>query len=486
MTMDRPTNILYLMCDSLRWNALGCYGHPLVRTPNIDRLAEGGMLFERAYCTQPLCVPARASMFSGVYPHTSGVTTNFQPLPNEYTPLPRLLNRAGLYTAAIGKMHTIPARAERPGFQYRVLTEEGRLIHEDDYRQYLNAVGFEHVDIYSLRPADEDYGEFSQERFLADVSVVPEEHHNTTWVADETIRFIRKHGPRSPFFAWVGFVRPHNPFTPPPEFAHLYGPTEVPPPLLPDDDCHLPQAYRDRVARTRASGYYDDGCARSRAYYCGLISLVDKSVGRIVEALKEAGLYEDTLILFSSDHGDCHGDYGCLFKGSLSQDALTRIPLIAHWPGHVAPGRDREHIISQLDLLPTFCDLAGAATPHYAQGQSLLPLLAGDPPSSWRTEYGMDIGPQGNLTKAYLWEDFKYTYRPDPADEELYNLADDPNELRNLAQDREYASEIRTMRDKTLRWLAETAPAVPKCQGREGDPYWVPSRGERYPLADFL
>ena len=486
MTALKPKNILYLMCDSLRWNALGCYGNPIVRTPNIDALAREGLVFERAYCAQPLCVPARGAMFSGVYPHTSGTSTNFQPLLACYTPLPRLLNGAGLYTAAIGKMHTIPARAEWPGFQYRMLTEEGRLIHEDDYRKYLNAHGYEHIDIYSLMPMAKDYRDLMDRKFGCGISPVPEEHYNTTWIADETIRFLRNHGPRGPFFAWVGFVRPHNPFTPPQEFADLYDPKAMPPPLLPREGTPLPEAYRRRVNQARASGYYENGCALSRAYYYALVTLVDKAVGRIVGTLKEEGLDKDTLIVFSSDHGDCHGDYGCLFKGAFAHDALTRIPLIVNGPGHVPRGREEESLVSQLDLLPTFCDLSGARIPEYAQGRSLAPFLAGESPADWRTEYGMDIGPGRDPAKAYIWRDFKYTFRARPEDEELYNMADDRDELDNLAQDPAHRDTIRAMRDKTLQWMTETTPTLPRAEGGEGDVYWFPPKGARYPGESFL
>ena len=424
MNEERP-NILLLMCDQLRADGLGAAGHPLVRTPNIDRLAASGVQFTRAYTESPVCVPARINALTGLHSWQAGVFDN-GPSPAHTVPtLGTLLTEQGYFTQAVGKMHFRPPR-NHVGFQRMWLSEEIPTYRDDDeFLQYLREQGYGHV--------GEPHGQRHELYYQPQVSVLPEEHHTTAWTADRTVDFIARNRNR-PFFCFTSFIKPHPPWDPPHPYATLYDPATVPMPVRRASerepvDTHL-------LVQNHGKGVDDpddDLIRLIRARYYGLISHIDRNVGKIINALDEYGLTERTLIVFISDHGELLGDHYAWGKRSFYEGS-ARVPFLVSWPGRLPAGETREHFVSGCDLLPTFLAAAGAAdaVPADVTGQNLLPLCA-DAATPGRAALAGQFASDRLMKLMLRWDDWKYCYFANGGRQQLFNLRDDPHELADRA-----------------------------------------------------
>ncbi len=459
-TGSRP-NVLLLTADEMRSDCLGAAGHPVVRTPNLDALAARGVRFTNSYTPYPVCVPARMSILSGQYAHAHGATGNRAMLPPGQPTIASLAHGAGYRTGAFGKMHFWPPYAP-VGFEYlRLAEQDGVGWKVDDY----------HSDYLAQRGLIDEWDRWDQHRpyrdqappeywnnFGAKASELPAEHYHTTWIADETIAWLRQADDR-PFFAWTSFIKPHHPFDPPKPWDTLYDPAAVPPlgdpaqaltkPLMTDGGRRDPRrAYFDLRDLTQ------DAFARVAALYYGTISHIDHHVGRILRALQELGRLDDTLVVFTSDHGDYMGDYGLILKSpSVPYDALARVPLIVAGPGCRA-GHVSDALVSLIDLLPTAAAVAGAQTPPYVQGLDLAPLLAS--PERDRVDWRDAVFSETRAIKAVRTARYKYLYHRRLRIEELYDLQEDPGERRDVAADPNRAPVIAEMGHRLLDWLIET------------------------------
>jgi arylsulfatase len=432
VTAQGQPNILLLFVDQMRYDAMGCAGNPVIRTPGLDRLAREGVHFTHGLTPSPVCIAARQSLITGHYCSTHGRFANnvVNPEPLFYT-VPQLLGSAGYITHAIGKMHFRPARRHY-GFQRMELMEEIPLHRADDeYLMYLKDVGYGHVrQVHGVRNVL-----YHQPQ----VSVIPEEHHGSTWVADRTIDFLCRHARAykdRPFFLWSSWIAPHLPWNAPEPFASMYPVDQVDPPFGWDQPREaLPPSLRNNKATADLEFASQEHLRRIRALYYGNVSLVDKGIGRILRALDALGMAENTLIVFTSDHGDLLGDHGLIQK-SKPYEASIRVPFLLRFPGRLEAGRQSAERVTLRDLMPTFLEAAGVEYP----GQPALPgaSLLGRPGGGLaqpREECVVEEGIGPSRWLSIMSGPWKYNYYMRGGWEELFNLDEDPREMRNLLLD---------------------------------------------------
>ena len=406
---DRP-NILFIHTDEQRADTLGCYGNSVIETPHLDRLASEGTTFEDGHCTHPLCCPSRGTLLTGRYPSAHGLWRNGLHLPETERTIAELLRDAGYRTGLLGKGHFQPWHGDPDEFEESHSThafeDESRvwdfwstfdgpyygfdhlaMTYQHGHREvcgghYGHWLREEHPDTLALfpqsaalEPTDPAYNTWK--------SAVPVEVHSSRWVADQTIAFMDEAGD-DPFFAWVGFPDPHFPYNPPAPYCYSFDPADVPLPVDPtgevwDEDVpryityHLEEKYGVDW-RTMPEAVQREIIA----HYYAMVDLVDDEVGRILDALDARGLADDTVVVFTSDHGDWLGDHGLFQKGIPHTRGLTRIPWIVRWPGVAEPGRRLSAPASQVDMVPTLLDAAGVDSPYGVQGETLRPVLRGE------------------------------------------------------------------------------------------------------------
>ena len=439
--MAKRPNVLFIMADQLRADALGCYGNEICRTPNLDSLASSGVLFTNGLTPNPICVPARASITTGNYPHVcTAVKRNSGRIRDDQIKLAGHFASCGYETYACGKLHYVPysppAQARLlHGFQHCDLTESGRLqCHFDptgkmrgleDYIDYLADVG---------------WAGYSRAHGAGNNDVrpcptpLPAEHHVDHWVADCTIKRLREHvrtRPDKPFLIFCSFPKPHSPMDPPHEYAALYDPRDIPPPvgsesLLADRNPSL-----QRTRQTHAMATLSPAARQViKAYYYGLVSFQDAQIGRVMEALEQLGVADDTIILYTADHGDLLGDFGTYFKGNFLEGSV-HVPLIFKAPS-VPGGQRRGQLAGLQDILPTLATLTGCALSRQVQGVDLSGALRDGRAGVREVFYGTcgDRPAQSAMVFDGRW---KYCYAEQGSTEELYDLAEDPGELVNLA-----------------------------------------------------
>lgn len=422
--MSQP-NILLLFVDQMRYDAMCCAGNPVIKTPGLDRLAREGMHFTHAVTPVPVCVAARQSLITGQRCAVHGRFGNNLPLPepNLYT-LPQLLGIAGYQTRAIGKMHFIPPRRHYGFHRMELMEEIPKCREEDEYLLYLKRVGYGHIrQVHGVRNLLYHHPQ---------VSVIPEEHHGSTWVADRTVDFLHEHR-YQPFFCWSSWIAPHLPWNAPEPFASMYPIDTVDPPHNWDQPREaLPPSMRHAKQTSDTAFASMDHLRRIKALYYGNISLIDKGVGRILDALDGLGLAENTLVVFASDHGEMMGDHGA-FQKSKPYEASARVPFLARLPGRIEAGRTPADRVSLLDLMPTFLSLAGVEYPGSPPlpGASLLGAPGGGLAGP-RDELVVEHGGGQRRWLSLLQGPWKYNYYFEGGWEELFNLEDDPLEMNNL------------------------------------------------------
>ena len=448
--MNRP-NILWFCTDQQRYDSIGALGNPHVDTPHIDSLVASGAAFLRAYCQSPICTPSRASFLTGMYPSAIRVNRNGNPRFPDFPPLiTRRLADAGYTCGLIGKLHLtsaygrVEARAD-DGYSYWQYSHAPR----DDWDS-----GHDYADW--VRENSGDLGEL-----VKDPRGVPAELHQTTFCAEKTIEFLRANRER-PWLASVNIYDPHPPFNPPQSYRELFDRESVNAPLF----CHsdlpqqakladvdfqsqarhpseldiaspiLPQSPRSSLVEDETAGDRD---ARTLiAAYYAMIKLIDDQVGRILAALDETGQRENTLIIFTSDHGETLGDHGLIQKGCRFYEGLVRVPLIMAWEGQIQAGLQCESLVELTDIAPTLLDVCGLEIPDNMTGKSLLPILTGERAPDHhrdfaRCEYidSLDL-PGGSVASMYFDGRWKFIRYHNHGLGELYDLRDDPGEFRDL------------------------------------------------------
>ena len=451
-------NILFLFTDQQRPDSLGCYGSEEARTPHIDELARGGVVFDNCYVQNPLCCPARYSILTGRYPHSHRVRANwYAPNPGELS-FGAQLGRTGYNTSMIGKMHLTPWY-DNFGFDGRIIAEaKFHTTCQDDYERFLNRHGWSRERLYDF--ADPAY----VQNITAVKSKLPAELHIDSFVGRSVCEYIRN--VRQPFCSFASFLSPHNPYDPPAPYDTLFDETDLSRVnIRPDEISQKPREAYDYINSRLKWPFTTDNLSKeqiqiSRRYYYSTCTLIDDWVGRIVATLKEQGLYENTVIVYSSDHGDLLGDHGMVYKQCFYEQSV-RVPLIVHSPRKFTPKRIND-LVESIDLFPTFCELGGADPGPGNQGRSLVPVLsesAGDTGS--RQPHREAAFSENYFGKMVRYEQYKMVYYPGKPYGELYNLEEDPNEQDNLWDKLENSSIKRDLKDLLLEWAFTSEDPMP-------------------------
>ncbi len=425
-------NVLFLICDDLNCD-LSCYGHPLVKTPNIDRLARRGVRFENAYCQYTLCGPSRASFMTGLYPDQTLVRRNAlyirEHLPNVQT-MAQMFRRQGYFATRIGKI-----------FHYGVPRNIGSSGHDDPYSWdvTINPRGRdkdeEHM-IFSLKPGE--YGG-SMSWLAADGA---DEEQTDGIAATHAVRLIRQYATENrSFFLAVGLYRPHTPYVSPKKYFELYPTGQITVPTVPDGYLEtLPPAARLSLTKKKQHVNISPDMARKamQAYYAS-ITFADAQLGRILDALAGSAAADNTVIIFTSDHGYHMGEHGHWLKTTLFENA-ARVPLIIAGPGVTATGRSTSSFAEMVDFYPTLAELCGLRAPACLSGVSLAPVLK-DPLAKPRTSALTQLKDRNYTLRT---EKYRYTEWGEGGSggAELYDHATDPQEMVNLAGDPRHADSV--------------------------------------------
>ncbi|OGV32729.1 MAG: hypothetical protein A2020_05995 [Lentisphaerae bacterium GWF2_45_14] len=443
MNQDRP-NILVFITDQQRFDALACNGNPHIKTPNIDHLAENGTRFNEAYVCQPICLPQRVSMLTGLYPSSHGSTTNGVPMDKTLPTYPELLRKAGYQTYASGKMHLNPISRgfETPPYEPGEMTgtfpycgfEKVDFV-EGENAGYLEELN-EHLDSEYKNP--NDLNKYDSEGAFQTISgVISEELHRSTYTADKTINFLEERDRNRPFLVHCSFWDPHHPFDPPKPFDSMYSPEDMPLPIEYDENefnampAHF-KIWRDNcwVQGGKSFARHDrHDWQKMKAHYYGMISLIDKQVGRVMDKLKSCGLYENTAIFFVSDHGELLGDHGIALKGPFMYQSLLKIPFIFSYPTAFSPRIINSKVLSY-DIMPTILELAKVNIPERITAQSILPLLSGN--NQTRKTVLCENTSEGKNARTIVSERYKLSCYLETDEGELFDLENDPDEKQNL------------------------------------------------------
>lgn len=471
----RP-NILFIMTDQQRWDCVGANGNRLIRTPNLDRLASSGANMTHAFVQSPVCVPSRVSFFTGRYPHAHRNRVNYTPLDRREVLMQARLQAAGYATASVGKLHYWPPtslEAERTGFDLVELHDGVRSLDRfSAYARWRDA-NDPQADQFYYRAVARDI-EPGRNPFRA---AIADEYSDTTWVGERTRQHLRRLAASGePFFLFSSFWKPHSPHEVCAPFDRMYDEVEIP---LPggqslDEIRQLPVPLQKLILRGTPS--YDMDRERLewiyRSYY-GAISHVDREVGLILDTLDEVGAANNTIVVFTSDHGDQLLEHGLMGKNCFFESSV-RVPLMIRLPGRVTPGTYDE-LVESVDVLPTLFELAGLPEPYESQGQSLVPLVCdSDRPYLAReavfcenvipeviTGGRLDFffrknegikgvrHPDAKMVRTARW---KLNYYPEGYGE-LYDLSQDPGETRNLHGDAGYEKVEAELKERLLHWL---------------------------------
>jgi uncharacterized sulfatase len=436
----RRPNVLLIMSDDLN-NNLGTYGHPIVRTPNIDRLAQRGVRFDRAYNQFPLCNPSRASLLTGLRPDTIRIyelVTQFRQNKPDAVSLPQLFQKSGYIAARVGKIYHygVPGQIGTPG-----------LDDPPSWNATVNPRGVDKDEETLLTNYTPNRGPGLGSALAFHASSARDEDHTDGKVASETIALLEQNKDR-PFFIAAGFYRPHCPYIAPQKYFDMY----------PLDRIKVPQVSPEALAQYPEAAFFTRppnwGLSEQqereaiRAYYAS-ISFMDANVGRLLDALDRLKLTDNTIVIFMSDHGYSLGEHGQWMKQMLFEES-ARSPLILAGPGVGAKGKASPRVVEYLDLYPTLADLAGLTPPRDVEGRSLAPLLK-DPKATWNHPALTQVR-RGNPADGFFMgysvrtERWRYSEWDDgKRGRELYDQDGDPGEMHNRATDPKYAKTMAEM-----------------------------------------
>jgi arylsulfatase A-like enzyme len=515
----RP-NVLVIQADQFRWDCLGCAGNPDVKTPHLDALAADGVRFENTYCPLPVCTPSRYSLLSGLYVHQHAGWSNRCTLAPGIDTFPKALRRVGYRTAGVGKMHFTPTYLD-VGYDRLMLAEQnGPGRYDDDYHRALMAAGLTPaIDLVDQERefrsgAKQDYWD----TFGAARSDLPEEWHSTTWIAEQAMHALGEWpaarpeevslGGAAPQLLHVSFVKPHHPFDPPAPWDELYDPDGLTP---------LP-GWTDAVSASDLAshrGYFGNesltlpALKGAMAHYCGTITQIDHHVGRMVNRLRETGHYENTLIVFTADHGEYLGFHHMLLKGGPMYEPLAKVPLILKWPlgdtnnrrgGNGGSGRDgandadafrgtvSEALVSTVDVAPTILSACSAELRGSVPGLDLAAVVRGEA----TREFTFSENRRGG---AYMVrsERFKLLLERDGQRTAFFDLEADPFEFENRIDDLELAGEVTRHKEALAQWALFETPTptyldeeAPQIAGENVPAGEAANRGRREAMHHFF
>ena len=420
------------MGDQHRGDCIGADGASWLKTPNLDKLATEGVLFTNAYASVPSCLPARASILTGMSPWLHGQLGYAEIASYKYE-LPQMFSDAGYRTHAVGKNHFAPMR-NKHGYQTVELEEAWHTAIKGDQKcdytlwfeknapsKDINASGLHYTDHRGgVFPFDEKF-------------------HATHWTADRAISFLKTYKEKEPWLLKVSFQRPHPPFDPPLRWLDYYENIEIPEPKVgnwAEEKFGKKTGSLEDLKNPTSGNFPNAEIQTSRRSYYAAISFVDEQIGRIIEALRERGELENTLIIYTADHGDMMGD-NHLWRKCRPYEGSTRIPMILRWPENLQlqakRGQKRDELVELRDVLPTFLDASGMHKPELMDGKSMLNILNGKP---WRKILDLEhslIYEKDNAWVALTDGRHKYIYFTLTGQQQLFDLKNDPYELSDLA-----------------------------------------------------
>lgn len=494
MSSSKP-NVLLITSDQQHWATLGVL-NPEIETPNLDRLAQQGALFTRAYCPNPTCTPTRASLITGQYPSQHGAYSLGTKLLEDRHTLGEDFQAGGYRTALIGKAHFQPLEGTE---EFPSLEAYPTLQDLDFWRTFHGPFyGFEHVEL-ARNHVDEGhvgqhYAIWMREKGLADwrehfckpggradaqehAWTLPEEYHYNTWIAERSCALMQEYADRGEnFFLWSSFFDPHPPYLVPEPWASMYDPDTVAVPSVVEGEhqdspplTQLTQAKSPDFSPWAATGKALHGChshlhdpqalAKDIAVYYGMVSCMDKYIGVILDKLEDLGMADNTLVVFTSDHGHFYGQHGLIRKGPFHYEDMIRVPFVARWPGTIPAGRQAESLVSLVDLPVTFLHACGLTVPHTMTGVNQMDVLRGvaEPERDHViVENRHDV--DSVHLKTFVQQRYKLTVYCRESCGELYDLETDPGEIRNLWDAPEYSQIKQEMLHRFLQ--AEMAKEV--------------------------
>lgn len=439
--MKKRPNVLFLMSDQHNAGSLSIAGHPNVRTPNLDRIARRGVRFTRAYCNNPICAPSRISFVTGQYCHTHRIVGNDNFELDDANPntLGAVFRRHGYQTAQIGKAHMIRNwdREAYEHIRYCDLCDADRCDpRTHHYFKYLIDNGL--ADLYEDGTLPRDH---EANRTGCAVAQLPYEHTIEHWTGEETLKFLQSRDSTRPFFAHMSFERPHPNWMPAAEHANLYDPAEI---VLGPDAADWWEnrwggrpEFIQRMVRNRMARFDKAGLRKALAYHFALITVIDMEIGRVLDWLEEHHELENTVIVYTADHGDFAGEHGICDKNIGIYESIHRIPFLLASPG--APrGETRDAIIESVDLFPTLCELAGVPAPCGADGQSILPEIEGRGSGREQAICEWDFPEPQRRVTAIRTPRYRLVYYSHANGGELYDHDADPYEMHNVWDAPEY------------------------------------------------
>jgi arylsulfatase A-like enzyme len=473
-------NVILIMCDELRYDCLGCAGHPHVRTPNLDRLAENGIFFDHAYCASPMCSPARASWLTGLYPHAHGQLINYRIRPDligrkgaamhpDCTTLGDAFKAAGYRCGIVGPWHLGRDTQPQHGFEEYWMTHgyqgEGN---PDRLWDYFTDEGVENLYL-KPRQSKTQVGTHRTAN-LRYVTAKDPRQQRTTWSVDRSIDFFEGDRETSqPGFLFLSIKDPHPLMVVPPDLVATYPPEEIDLPDTWGDPLDGKPEYQKHEKGRLSSDFDPDRFRITMAHYFALVTHIDSQLGRLFEYLKERGLLDNTIIAFISDHGEMLGDHGFITKRVLYEGSV-RVPCILSWPAELRnPSRLRTPLAG-VDLMPTLLELADVPRDDAINGRSIATdLLLGREPQpspvfaevpTW-SALECTSDDERVLAAQLMVRDGAWKYIRNRFDaDELYDLDNDSNEMQNRAADVDQENRIRMMRHQIREMLHKTGPGL--------------------------
>lgn len=448
--MKKP-NILLVFTDQQRFDTIEALGNPVIKTPVLNNIVENGVAFTKAYTPCPVCVPARYAMHTGEMPHKTGVLENWQ-MPAGRQSFMEILSENGYQTFGTGKMHFTfeTGLTTKWGFDKRAVCDDDVNMENNDFYKNAKKNGYGHVHDYK--------GVKSEMYYVPQPSQLREDLHHSAWTVDSSIDFLKEREEEKPFLLMTSFEKPHPPFAPPTPWNKLYRGPDMPLPKRPEkgDELHTLWNHFQNRYKYRDQGIDDNLVRLMKAYYYAEISYIDYNLGRLLEYMDSENLLDNTLIIYTADHGEMLGDYNSFGKRCFL-DSAAKIPMIMHYPG-CEKNKICDTPVSLMDIMPTFLEFAGIESEKEYAGESLFNVLDG---SCERDAIFGQYEKEGNASYMVLDERYKYIYSAPDDKEFLFDLKTDPEETRNRAYNSLYTEKTKEMRNKAIAYYKEEGYTTP-------------------------
>lgn len=462
---ERP-NIVFILTDQQRIDTIAAHGYDHMVTPNLDKLVKGGTTFRNMYVTAPSCAPSRASLFSGTYPHTNGVFRNDEPWTYCWV---SELSKIGYRCVNVGKMHTMPIEGDF-GFHERHVVENKDRDHPslpfylDNWDKAIHTRGAYKPSrvTYARRPDyDDALGAFVWEQ--------DKDLHPDVFVGETACWWLERYPGNEPFFLQVGLPGPHPPYDPTQDALELYDGRDLPEPILDYDLDTQPKPLRELRANHLKNGHdavmhlkhpTPEQLHRQRAHYYANVTMIDEQVGHIVDALEARGVLDNTVIIFTSDHGDCLNDHGHSQKWNMFEQSV-HVPALIWWPEKIAAGKEVSDLVSLFDFGPTILEIAGVDVPDWMEARSLADVLydeRGNARDRVFAEHSDDAILTGTDFMTMIREgEWKLVHFVDSDEGQLFDLSADPDERINLWGHPEHRTKKQELIDQILKWRIMSA-----------------------------